>query len=193
MFESIEMISRGQMLARSIRISLVMLLGFMTVLTLGACGSSSSPEGVAEKAGQAYVDQDANAYYDLLAPGYAEYVAGPNGWYETEEEFVNDVVAVNIEEFHDECEDFCGTSDYHIKSVKTRVAKTCENEAMLDDVRDELANNYYYEHDEIQDVVETEIIYRVVGNESLEDRIQTINCVKVGGSWYIHQPEIDAL
>lgn len=160
-------------------------------IMLTACGGSSSPESVAEKAGQAYVDQDASAYYNLLAKGYADYVVGPHGWYKSEEEFEEDVIGENMEDLHDKFKSRCG-SDYTV-TVSAKTTETCDDEATLKKVRSELVSNYEYESEAIQDAAEVEIKYRVVGGGTGGDYTQTLNCVKVGGGWYIHQPEIDAL
>lgn len=167
---------------------------FAATLTMSAalcgCGSSSA-ENVAQKAAQAYVDGDSSAYYDLLAPGYVEYVIGDDGWYDSAEEFKEDVILDDIDELKDKFVDRCG-ENYSVE-VSVSNVEPVEDETTLEKVQKELIRDYNYEESDIEDVTEVEVRFRCTGNDTGGDLYKTYYCVKEKGSWYIHRPDIDVL
>ena len=97
---------------KCLRVKVLALFAIILVIpvVLSGCGSVSA-EDVAKKAAQAYIDGDAAAYYQLLAPGYVEYMIGKDGWYKTAEEFQKDAIQDNIDELKDKFIDRCGKGD----------------------------------------------------------------------------------
>lgn len=62
---------------------IVIPLAVLSVTSLLNGCAASSAEDVAKDAAQAYIDGNASAYSDLLAPGYVDYMIGSGGWYDT--------------------------------------------------------------------------------------------------------------
>lgn len=171
-----------------------LLVVFVTILimpaVLSGCGSSSD-ESVAKKAAQAYVDGDASAYYELLAPGYVEYMVGSDGWYKTAEEFQEEVIMDSINELKDQFADRCG-ENYSV-AISVSNVEPIEDKETFEKVKKELVRDFNYEDGDIKDVTEVEIRFRCTGNGTGEDFLKTYYCVKENGNWYIHGPDIDVL
>lgn len=175
-----------------IRNKIMVLLIAMLTIFAAFCGcTSSSAEDVAQKAAQAYVDGDASAYYDLLAPGYVDYVVGDDGWYETADEFKEDAVQDSIDELRDKFVDRCGEN--YSAEVSVVSVEPCQDVSTLEKVQKELIRDYNYEEGDIEDVTEVEVRFRCTGNDTGGDLYKTYYCVKENGSWYIHRPDIDVL
>lgn len=167
---------------------------FVAALTISValCGcSSSSAENVAKKAAQAYVDENASAYCKLLAPGYIDYIVGNDGWYNTTDEFKEDVIQDDMDELKNKFVKRYG-ENYSVE-VSVLNVKSVEDEKTLERVQKELINDYNYEEGDIKDAAKVEIRFRCKGNNTGGDIYHTTYCVKVGGSWYIHRPDINAL
>ncbi len=163
---------------------------FLSITVMAGC-SSSSAEAVAEKAAQAYVDGDSSAYYNLLAPGYVDYVVGSDGWYKTADEFKEDVIQDNIDELQKKFENRCG-KNYSVE-VSVVSVDTCKDDNVLENAKKELVRDYNYEDGDIQDINQVEVRFRCTGNDTGGDIYHTFNCVKEKGKWYIHRPDIETL
>lgn len=157
---------------------------------LNGCAASSA-EDVAKDAAQAYIDGNASAYSDLLAPGYVDYMIGSGGWYDTVEEFQEDVIQDDIDELKDKFIDRCG-ENYSVAVTVTSV-EPCEDEETLTKVQKELIKDYNYKEGDVTSVTQVEVKLRCTGNDTGGDIYHTYYCVKENGNWYIHRPDIDAL
>ncbi len=177
-------------LLKSILSFLLTITAFISIAVMTGC-SASSAENVAQMAAQAYVDGDTSAYYDLLAPGYVDYVVGDDGWYETADEFKEDVIQDDIDELKDKFVDRCG-ENYSVE-VSVSNVEPCEDEETLEKVQKELIRDYNYEEGDISAVTQVEVKLRCTGNDTGGDIYHTYYCVKENGSWYVHRPDIDAL
>lgn len=162
-----------------------------TVIALFSGCTSSSAENVAKEAALAYVDGDTSTYYNLLAPGYVDYVVGDDGWYKTADEFKEDVIQDNIDDLQDKFENRCG-ENYSVE-VSVASVEPCEDDLVREKVQKELIRDYNYEQGDIEDVTQVEVRFRCTGNGTGGDIYHTFNCVKEKGRWYIHRPDIDAL
>ncbi len=170
---------------------LVLLVTILTMpAVLSGCGSSSA-ESVAEKAAQAYIDGDASAYYELLAPGYVEYMVGSDGWYKTAEEFQEEAIQDSIDELKDKFADRCGEN--YSAAISVSNVEPVGDKETLEKVQKELVRDFNYEDGDIEDVTEVDIRFRCMGNGTGGDLLKTYYCVKENGNWYIHRPDIDVL
>lgn len=153
--------------------------------------SSSSAEDVAQKAAQAIVDGDSSAYYDLLAPGYIDYMVGSGGWYSTAEQFKEDAIQDSIDELKDKCIHRCG-EDYSVEISISNV-EPCEDKQLLEKVQKELIRDFNYEKGDIEAVTQVEVRFRCTGNGTGGDFYKMYYCIKEKGNWFIHRPDIDVL
>lgn len=162
------------------------------IMSTALCGcGSTNAISVAKEAAQAYVDGDAAAYYELLAPVYTEYMVGDGGWYDTADEFMEDVIQDDMDELKEKFIDRCG-ENYSVE-VSLAGIEAIEDEETFEKVQKELIGDYNYEEGDIKKAAEVEIRFRCTGNDTGGDLYHTYHCVKTDGGWYIHRPEIDAL
>ncbi len=177
-------------LLKSIISSLLVTMIVLNIIIISGCASNSA-ETVAEKAAQSYVNDDASAYCELLAPGYVEYVIGDDGWHNTIEEFQKDVIQEDIDELNDKFIERCG-ENYSVR-VSVSNIEPCEDKAILEKVQKELIQDYNYEEGDISAVTQVEIKFRCTGNNTGGDIYHNYYCIKEKGNWYIHRPDIDSL
>ena len=176
-------------LLNSITSSGLVTMLLFSIIIISGC-TSTSAESVAEKAAQAYVDGNVSAYYQLLAPGYVDYIVGDDGWYSTAVEFQEDVIQEDIDELKDNFIKRC-SENYSVRISVSNVVP-CEDEAMLKQVQKELIQDYNYEEGDISAVTQVEIKFRCTGNDTGGDIYHTYYCVKEKGNWYIHRPDINS-
>lgn len=170
---------------------IIILLAVLTVPMLLSGCTSSSPEDVAKKAAQAYVEGNASAYYSLLAPGYVDYIVGDHGWYKTPEAFQKGAIQDSIDDLRDTFLNRCGTN-YSV-TVSVVNVNPCEDPTTLRNVLKELIRDYNYEEGDIEAITQVEVKFRYTGNNTGGDLFKTYCCVKERGQWYIHRPDIYAL
>lgn len=174
---------------KCLRVKVLALFAIILVIpvVLSGCGSVSA-EDVAKKAAQAYIDGDAAAYYQLLAPGYVEYMIGKD---KTAEEFQKDAIQDNIDELKDKFIDRCG-KNYSVE-ISVANVESIEDKETLSKVQKELVRDFNYENGDIQGVTKVEINFRCKGNGTGGDLLKTYYCVREKGNWYIHRADIDSL
>lgn len=181
-----EYLPRNNKLKKVLGLIIIAVVGVTAIFTIFG---KKSAEDVALDACKTTVEGKTEKYYTLLAQPYKTYMAGPDGWFDDDAEFCEELSEL-AEEVQDEIIDQCG-EDFKTEYQVTRVEK-CTKET-LDYVKSELSRDYDYEPDLIKDAAVVTISIKASGEEGAGLWTHEQACVKIGSSWYIHRPGFSSI
>lgn len=175
------------------KIILIVVLALVIILLMltgiKRIGTTGSAREVAVTSTKYLMEGKISKYYKLLAPPYKEYMCGRDGWYTDEDEFKKD-----IEDLKDDKKQkmisACGEPAKMKYNVDYTI--TCDAE-QLNAVRSELARDYNYNPDDIQDAMVVSITINATGPNGQSNWTDKNGCVKIHGKWYIHRPGFESV
>lgn len=168
----------------------VLIIGFICLIVgIRKINTPDSAREVAVTSIKYLMEGKISKYYKLLATPYKEYMCGRDGWYTDEDEFKKDIEDLKNEKKQTMLS-ACGEPAKMKYSVDYTIA--CDTE-QLNDVRSELARDYNYDPDEIQDAMVVSITINATGPNGQSNWTDKNGCVKIQGKWYIHRPGFESV
>lgn len=170
-------------------VGLALIVILLMMIGIKGIGTTGSARKVAVAATKYSIEGKINKYYKLLASPYKEYMCGSNGWYKDENEFKKDIEDLENEQ-KQSILNACGNH----AEIKYSVDYTVDCDAdQLDAVRRELARDYDYNPDDIQDAMVVSVAINATGSNGQSNWTDENSCVKIHGKWYIHRPGFESV
>lgn len=167
-----------------------LMIGFIClVVGIKKTNVTNSAREVAVASTKYLMEGKISKYYKLLAPPYKEYMCGRDGWYTDEDEFKKDIEDLKNEKKQTMIND-CGKPTKMKYYVDYTIA--CDAEE-LNAVKSELARDYNYDPDDIQDAMVVSITINATGPNGQSNWTDKNSCVKIHGKWYVHRPGFESV
>lgn len=178
--------------SKKIILSVILVIGFICLVTgtvIKKTGVTNSAREIALSSTEYLMEGKTDKYYKLLAMPYKEYMCGDDGWYNDEEEFKKDIEDITKEKKQTMISD-CGEP----VKIKYEVDDTIDCDAeQLNAVRSELARDYDYNPDDIQEAMVVSVAINATGPDGQSNWKNQCGCVKIHGKWYVHRPGFESI
>ena len=172
----------------NIKVLGIILIIFIVLIGFFACGSKFADD-IALKATKAYFKGNIDKYYDLLSEPYKTYMVGKNGWFKEKAEFKQELYN-SFEDWQREIIGSCG-DDYSLEFSVRDITEYEDTEIFA--AKRELERDFGYEPEKIKSIAIVKIGVGVTGARGGTSIVSEVVCIKIGGSWYVHRPELESL
>lgn len=172
----------------NIKVLGIVVIIFIVLIGFFACGRKSA-EDIALKSTKAYFEGNMDKYYDSLSEPYKTYMVGKDGWFKEEAEFKQELHKY-FEDWQREIIRSCG-DDYSLKYSVRDIAEYEDNEIFA--AKRELERDFGYDSEKIKSIAIVKIAIEATGARGGTNIVDEVVCIKMGGSWYVHRPELESL